>query len=341
MAPKIFLTGATGYIGGDSLYLIAQKHPDWEVTALVRSEAKAAQVKSQYPGIRTVVGDLDSAALIEEEVRNADIVYHFANCDHVASAKAIAKGASHHTPERPLWWIHTSGTGILTLEDQRAKTHGIERPKSYDDWDHIDEVTNLPDDAFHRDVDKIVLEAGYSAPASVKTAIVCPCTIYGPGRGPGNPKSYQAYKLSEAVLQRKKGLLVGEGKNVWHEIHVHDLSDLYITLGEAAAEGGGKATWNDKGYYFAENGQFCWGDVERAIARIAYEKKLIPSPDVEPLSDDQVAAINPFGLYSWGTNSRGHAIRARNLFGWSPSRPSLSALLPSIVEIEAKDLGLL
>jgi hypothetical protein len=35
--------------------------------------------------------------------------------------------AQHHTPERPLWLIHTSGTGILTVEDQRAGTYGIER----------------------------------------------------------------------------------------------------------------------------------------------------------------------------------------------------------------------
>jgi hypothetical protein len=32
------------------------------------------QVISRYPQIRTVVGDLDSSELIEEEVKNADIV---------------------------------------------------------------------------------------------------------------------------------------------------------------------------------------------------------------------------------------------------------------------------
>lgn len=44
----------------------------------------------------------------------------------------------------------------------------------------MDELTNLPDEAFHRNVDKIVLEAGAKGKQSgVNTAILCPPTIYG------------------------------------------------------------------------------------------------------------------------------------------------------------------
>ena len=67
-------TGITGYIGGDGFFALASAHPDWEYTALVRSEAKSTQVTSKYPQVRTVIGDLDSSELIEEEVKNADIV---------------------------------------------------------------------------------------------------------------------------------------------------------------------------------------------------------------------------------------------------------------------------
>ncbi|KAI9929800.1 hypothetical protein ASPWEDRAFT_48029 [Aspergillus wentii DTO 134E9] len=340
MAPKVFLTGSTGYIGGDSLYAISAAYPDWQLSALVRNEAKAAQLTSQYPNVRAVIGDLDSADIIEEEVKNANIVGHFADCDHVAAAKAIAKGVSHHTPENPVWLIHTSGTGILTVEDFRNNTYGIERQKEHNDWDGIDELLNLPDDALHRDVDKIIIEAWQRNPDSVKVAIVCPPTIYGPGRGPGNQKSVQAYWLSAAALKRKQGFLVGQGKNIWHQVHIQDLTNVYLALADAAAAGGGQATWNDKGYYFAENGSFVWGDIQRAVAKAAYEKKLIPSPDVETLPDAQVAELHPFGLYAWGTNSRGHAIRARKLFGWTPQKPTLLELIPDIVDIEAKGLGL-
>ncbi|KAJ5165309.1 uncharacterized protein N7500_007139 [Penicillium coprophilum] len=341
MAPKVFLTGATGYIGGDGLFVLAGAHPDWEYSALVRSKEKAAQVTSKYPQIRTVIGDLDSSELIEEEVKNADIVFNFADCDHVAAAKAIAKGAQHHTPERPLWLIHTAGTGILTVEDQRAGTYGSERPKEYNDWEGVSELVNLPADAFHRNVDEIILGAGQQNPASVKVAIVCPPTIYGPGRGPGNTKSVQAYWLSAAVLKRKQGFLVGKGENIWHQVHVQDLSNLYLALGEAASAGGGKATWNDEGYYLAENGSFVWGDIQRAVAQSAFDKKLIASPDVESLDRAQTTDINSAGVYAWGTNSRGNSIRARKLLGWTPQKPKLIDLIPEIVEGEAKSLGLL
>ncbi|KAJ5087768.1 hypothetical protein N7456_011384 [Penicillium angulare] len=340
MAPQVFVTGATGYIGGDGLYAVANAHPDWEFAALIRNKEKAAVVSSKYPKIRVVHGDLDSADIIEEEVKKADIVFHFADCDHVASAEAIAKGAKHHTSERPLWIIHTSGTGILTVEDQRANSYGINRPKEYNDWEGVNELVNLPADALHRNVDEIIINAGKSNPTGVRTAIVCPPTIYGPGRGPGNTKSVQAYLLSSAVIKRGKGFLVGPGENVWHQVHVQDLSNVYLALGDAAGEGGGKATWNDEGYYFAENGSFVWGDVQRAVAKAAFDQKYIESPEVESLDDKGTTEILSVGLYAWGSNSRGHAIRARKLFGWEPKQPKLLDLIPYIVALEAKGLGL-
>ncbi|KAJ6130644.1 hypothetical protein N7512_003424 [Penicillium capsulatum] len=313
-SPKVFLTGATGYIGGDGLYALANAHPDWQLSALVRNKDKAAQLTSKYPQIRVVHGNLDSSDIIEEEVKNADIVFHFADCDHVAAAQAIAKGAQHHTADRPLWLIHTSGTGILAVEDQRASSYGIERPKEYNDWEGVSELVNLPSDALHRNVDEIIIGAGQRDPSSVRTAVVCPPTIYGPGRGSGNTKSVQAYLLSAAVLKR--------------------------ALGEAAAAGGGKATWGDEGYYLAENGSFVWGDIQRAVAQAAYDQKYISSPEVESLDNAQITEISPFGLYLWGTNSRGHAYRARKLFGWEPKQPKLVELIPDIVALEAKGLGL-
>lgn len=65
----------TGYIGGDALFAISQEHPDWELTALVRDKAKGERIATMYPKIKIVYGDLDSAQIIEEEARKADIVY--------------------------------------------------------------------------------------------------------------------------------------------------------------------------------------------------------------------------------------------------------------------------
>lgn len=204
----------------------------------------------------------------------------------------------------------------------------------------MSELVNLPSDAFHRNVDEIIIGAGLRDPSSVHTAVVCPPTIYGPGRGTGNTKSLQAYLLSVAVLKRGKGFLVGKGENVWHQVHVQDLSNVYLALGDAAAAGGGKATWGDEGYYLAENGSFVWGDVQRKVAEAAFAQGFIKSPDVDSLDDAQITEILPIGIYAWGSNSRGHAIRARQLFGWEPKQPKLLDLIPDIVALEAKDLGL-
>lgn len=71
---KLFVTGATGYIGGDALYAIATAHPDYDITALVRNTDKGAKVAAQFAAVKLVYGDLDSTALIEDESRAADIV---------------------------------------------------------------------------------------------------------------------------------------------------------------------------------------------------------------------------------------------------------------------------
>jgi nucleoside-diphosphate-sugar epimerase len=231
----------------------------------------------------------------------------------------------------------------LTHEDDVAKTAGVYREKEYNDWEGVHEATSLPDYALHRNVDKIVLDAGINhggADKGIYTAIVCPPTIYGPGRGSGNKKSMQAYLFAATVLKRGKGFVVGDGKNVWHEVHVQDLSDVYLALGEAAVNGGSPATWGKEGYYFAENGSFVWGDLERAIDKAAFEKGFLKTDEVDHLSIEETNKLHPVGSYAWGTNSRGHAIRARKLFGWSPHRPKLLDLVPDIVDLQAQNLGI-
>lgn len=92
MAPKIFLyeplaiqcshfvtdaslsTGVTGYIAGDALYALHEKHPDYEYSALVRTQDKADVVKKAFPNIRIVLGGNDDSDLLKEEAAKADVV---------------------------------------------------------------------------------------------------------------------------------------------------------------------------------------------------------------------------------------------------------------------------
>ncbi|KAF2993960.1 hypothetical protein E8E13_000272 [Curvularia kusanoi] len=338
---KVFITGATGYIGGDVLYAVANTYLDLEITALVRNSDKGAQVAAQYPKIRLVYGDLDSSDLLTTESANANIVLHCADCDHVGAATAIVAGMSKSSIPGPSYLIHTSGTGVLSWANFEENTFGYHRAHTYNDWDGIKEVTSLPDAALHRNVDKIVLAASKGA-GEVKTAIVCPPCIYGPGRGPGNKASMQAYFYSAATLKRGKGFILNEGANVWTESHVRDLSNLFLALVTAALEpNGGKATWNDEGYYFSGTGEFVFGDVGKAIAKIAHEKKLINTSEVDSITTEEADKLVPMGTYLWGTNSRGTAIRAGKVLGWKPQEKSLFDVLPDIVDHEARKQGLI
>lgn len=107
-------------------------------------------------------GDLDAVEIIEEEAANADIVYHFANCDHEPSAVAIAEGLARRprrVGESPGYWIHTSGTLILGWETIQLAEFGTRLDKVYDDWDGVNELTSQPDQAAHRNVSTFAPQA--------------------------------------------------------------------------------------------------------------------------------------------------------------------------------------
>jgi hypothetical protein len=234
-----------------------KKYPEWEpsISVLVRNLEKGKAISTAFPKIQLVVGDLNDASLLEKEVEKADIVLNFADSDHPASAFAIARGAKRHMSDKPVFVIHTSGTGILTWKTVVAGTYGELEDKVYDDWDGVSEVTTLPDSAAHRNVDKIFLEAFDEPAGPVKVAIVCPPTIYGLGRGPGNKRSQQLYDLARIIISNGKGVRVGKGENIQTHVHIHDLSDIFVALVEEAAAGGGKATWGREGYYFASQNE--------------------------------------------------------------------------------------
>ncbi|KAG0652551.1 Aurachin B dehydrogenase [Hyphodiscus hymeniophilus] len=338
MATKIFVTGATGYIGGDALYALYKKYPDFEYTALVRNSDSGAKVAAEYPKIHLVYGTLEDSDVLEAEAAKADIVIHTADSsDHEGAAKAIKAGLEKgHSAEKPGYWLHTSGTGILCWKDMETKTYG-EAPSQqpYDDLERVEELTGLPDKAFHRDIDKIVLGASSSG---VKTAIVCPPTIYGPGRGPGNKKSRQVYILARTTLEQGHASQLGKGLAEWDNVHVQDLSELFVLLVESAVSGKeNPEIWGEKGYFLAENGHHSWGQVAKEVAEAAHKQGYIKTTEV---SVDPPNEEKGFESLSWGLNSKGFAKRARKVLGWKPSGKILEDCIPDIVDGEAAALGL-
>ncbi|KAI0865975.1 nucleoside-diphosphate-sugar epimerase [Xylaria cubensis] len=354
MAPKIFLTGATGYIGGDALYSLYQAHPDFEFTLLVRNEEKAKLVSGQYPNAKFVYGNLEDSQVIEEAAAAADIVVRKCfqvylsskrvveltampdtadSSDNLPSAKAIAKGLSKgHTDEKPGYWIHLCGTGMLQWYDWDNNRYGQSPLPSqkYHDIDDIDRILTLPPHAFHRDCDEIVLSSNQLG--GVKTLIVGPPLIYGPGRGPVNQRSIQAYEMAKFTIQNGFApIMTGGGSPEWDNVHVHDLGNFFVLAVEAALDPEKKKNpeiFGPRGYFFLENGTHSWRELATQIAEEAKKQGYIPEAKTQE------------GDYKrFGANSKSVAARARKYLGWRPHGRSLKDEIPDVVAGEAKRLG--
>ncbi|XPS72340.1 hypothetical protein M3J09_004505 [Ascochyta lentis] len=229
MAPKLLLTGGTGYIGGSVLHTLASTHPDWAITVLLRRTP--ANFASTYPHIKVIQGDYDSAGIISAAAEDANIVMHCGNSDHSGSLNAIIAGLERRSS--PGYLIHLSGTGIVS--DWSSPTHlGRLNPKVWSDASASDlqEIRNLPNTALHRNTEVILHQTIRESTEKINVAIMCPPDIY--GRGKGLFKTQSA--LIPLCVKESKTLgrvfLVGKGANTRSWVHVDDLMRLYLHIVE-------------------------------------------------------------------------------------------------------------
>lgn len=287
----IFLTGATGYIGGTlATRLVETGH---QVRGLVRGAESAALLVQR--GIEPVLGGLDDLDLLTQEARGADGVVNTASADHAASVRALISGLEGSG--KPL--LHTSGSSVVG-DDAR----GSRRSDSV-----FDEDTPFVIDALkqpRRDIDLMVLGA---AARGIRSAVICPSNIYGVGRGLKRD-SVQIPFLAANALEQGMAQIVGAGLNVWSNVHIDDVIELYLLVLAKAPAGA---------FYFVENGEASFGEIGMAIA------KRLGLPGVESLPPE--VAAQRWGVakayFSLGSNSRVRAARARRELGWSPQHSSV------------------
>jgi len=287
----IFLTGATGYIGGTvAIRLIEAGH---SVRGLVRTSAKAELLARH--GIEPVVGTLDDDALLTREAREADGVINTANADHPSSVRALISALTGSG--KPL--LHTSGSSVIG-DDAR----GSRVAEAIFDEDTPLVVPSAKQD--RRDIDLMVLRA---AESGVRSAVICPSNIYGTGRGL-NPHSIQIPFLANNARKHGFVQVVGRGVNRWSNVHIDDLADLYLLVLTKAPAGA---------FYFAENGEASFGEIGDAIAA-----RLGLGP-VQSLQAESAAEKwgESRAYYSFGSNSRVRAKRARRELGWTPRHTSV------------------
>ena len=288
---KIFITGASGYIGGSiAAKLIDAGH---EIMGLVRSEDRARQVQEQ--GIAPVLGSLADADVLRHAAGAADAVINVANSDDRSAVDTLLQTLAGANKT----FIQSSGTSIVAdLAD------GAFAGKIYDESTPVEP---LPLRAARVALNDAVLAASAKG---IRTIVICPSLIYGTGRGVTRDSMQVPWLIA---LARKYGIgrHVGAGKNIWSNVHIDDLTTLYQIALENAPAGA---------FYYAENGENSMRDVSAAISlMLGYGEQ------TKAMTVDEAVAEWGEGpaRYTMGSNSRVRAVRARKELGWSPSSPSL------------------
>lgn len=73
-SPRVFVAGVSGYVGGQTVLRIFEKHPEWQVVLLVRNEEQKNIALAKWPQAEVVIGDLDDKTLMISEGSKADVV---------------------------------------------------------------------------------------------------------------------------------------------------------------------------------------------------------------------------------------------------------------------------
>ena len=288
---RLFVTGASGYIGGSvAAALLAAGH---EVAGLARSEEKAAALQAR--GIEPILGGLDDAAVLREQARAADAVINAADAEHRGAVEALLSGLAGSDKI----FIQTSGSSVVAdLAEGRAGDQVYDENTPFEP---------LPGRAGRVALNRMVTE---SAADGLRSIVIAPTLIYGEGRGL-NPHSIQVPWLIALAKKQGRARHIGPGENLWANVQIDDLVDLYLLALERAPAGA---------FYFAENGENSMREICLAISDAL---DLPQPPESMTIADAAAEWGEGAANYTMGSNSRVRARRAREELGWAPRRRSL------------------
>ena len=125
-------------------------------------------------------------------------------------------------------------SGMTKMPQYYSKFHlllSLATDVVYSDLD-ADKINRLPDTAFHRNVDLVVL----SASPKVKTHIILPPAVYGIAdhalaqKGISNPISVLIPMFIRYGIDRGQAGMVGKGLNVWPCVHISERTCLPLNV---------------------------------------------------------------------------------------------------------------
>lgn len=298
---RIFLTGATGYIG--SAVLDALVRAGHQVTALVRDNEKAARVAAR--GAHPVVGSLSDPESYRAMADAQDGYIHTAfdtSSTGVANdrqtidallAAARRPRTSNGLNGAPRFFIYTSGIWVIGRTSEPA--------------DESTPLNPIQLVAWRVEHERLVLEAN---DAQLRTAVVRPGVVYGGGTG----------IMSDLFKMAWNGLVrvIGDGNNHWPTVYDRDLADLYARL---AADDSASGV-----FHANDEGDETVNDIVSAISPYLPRK-----PDVRYVPIEE--ARTKMGPYAdaLALDQIVRSTRSRAL-GWNPSLHSVGGNAARLLE---------
>lgn len=199
---KVFITGASGYIGKATVAaLLRHGHV---VEALARTDTSAATVRET--GATPVSGGLSDLDVLTAAASRADAVIHLAQADSaeadLAAATAMQDGVGAGT------YVHTGGTWVYGDTDGIADEDAAWNPP--------------PIVAWRKEVEDQVLSRG-------RSVVIRPGLLYG-----GENRLIDIFFTRPG---KESGAIpyIGDGTNHWSLVHVDDLANLYVVALNAQA----------------------------------------------------------------------------------------------------------
>jgi nucleoside-diphosphate-sugar epimerase len=289
---KVFLTGASGFIGSAvGKQLVAEGH---EVLGLARSPEAVEKVARL--GMIPYAGDLFQPESLVAGVQEADATI---NCGTAMSFEVDRGAVEREAVLTILNTLVNTGKKFLYTSDQLlygATGDGI-----------ADEDTPLnppPFLAWRAVLEQEIL--GFGA-RGVVPLVVRPVAVYGHGQDRMMPM------LVQAAQQAGYGFYIGDGAARWSTVHVDDLARLYSLMLAKAPAGTLLAASAEPPVSM------------KTLAEVAATIAGFPG-QIESLSVEQAQALlGPYApVQMFTTSLRVSAARAQQLLGWVLLHPSLA-----------------
>ena len=289
---RIFILGATGYIGG----AIAQRalQVGHTVHGLARSDQAEATLRER--GVVPVRGSLDDHELLVRTARESDAVVFAVSygSDIQAAMRALSAAVN-------ALLLGLEGSSKAFLYSSGVGAYGDTGMRE------VDEDEPLHPDPLFAPLIEIEQSILSSAARGVRSVVIRAAQVYGSGGGGSAP----FVSLIDMARQMGYAVYLEAGTNAWSTIHLDDLANLYVLALEKAPAG---TLLNA-----AAEPPVSLKEIAGAVGHAA---GLTDAP-LSLTREEANAVFGPFMTSFLARNMRVSSARATSLLDWRPERPSV------------------